>query len=235
MLPELVVLASALWLGLVTSVSPCPLATNVAATSVLVRRVGSRRRALAGAGAYTLGRMTAYVVLAAVVLAGLSTMPAVAAFIRDWVLPLVGPLLILVGMVVLGWLNLPLAFRAGGSGAAERLAGWGPVGEFGLGALFALSFCPVSAALFFGSLLPLAAVFAWPPLPVLLFGLGTAIPVGIVAVLLVVSTQKAARTLDRLQRFQRFATTATGAVLIAVGAWLTLTGTLGLSLPGAPA
>lgn len=230
MLPDLAVLVSALWLGLVTSVSPCPLATNVAATSVLARRVGSRRRALAGAGAYTLGRMTAYVLLAGIVLAGISTMPAVAAFIRDWVLPLVGPLLILAGMVALGWLNLPLAFRAGGAGTAAKLAGWGPLGAFGLGALFALSFCPLSAALFFGSLLPLAAVFSWPPLPVLVFGLGTAIPVGVVAVLLVVSAQRAARTLERLQRFQRGATKATGTVLVAAGVWLTFTGTLGLQL-----
>lgn len=225
---ELLVLASALWLGIVTSVSPCPLATNVAATSVLVRRVGTRHRALAGAAAYSLGRMGAYVALALIVFTGMSTMPAVAAFARDWILPLVGPFLVIAGMLVLGWLTLPFTIQSGGEKAAGKLAGWGLAGEFGLGALFALSFCPVSAALFFGSLLPIAIAHAWPPLPVLLFGFGTALPVALVAVVLVISTHRAARTIGQLQSFQRVAVKATGAVLVVAGLWLTLKDTMGL-------
>jgi threonine/homoserine/homoserine lactone efflux protein len=225
---ELLVLASALWLGIVTSLSPCPLATNVAATSMLVRRVDTRYRALAGAAAYTLGRMSAYVALALVVFAGITTMPDLAAFARAWVLPLVGPLLVLVGMMVLGWLTLPFSFGGGGGKAAGKLADRGLAGEFGLGALFALSFCPVSAALFFGSLLPIAMVHAWPPGPVLMFGFGTALPVGIVAGLLVVSAHKAARTLNRLQGIQRVAMKLTGAILVGIGIWLTLRDTVGL-------
>ena len=50
-------LGTALWLGLLTSISPCPLATNLAATAYLARRVESRRRAVTGAVAYTLGRV----------------------------------------------------------------------------------------------------------------------------------------------------------------------------------
>ena len=67
-----------------------------------------------------------------------------------------------------------------------------------------------------------------PPLPVALYGLGTALPVGILAVLLVVSSEKAARALDRVQSFQKVAVTLTAVVLIAVGVWMTLRDTLGL-------
>ena len=220
---EWIAMGSALWLGVVTSVSPCPLATNVAATSVLARRVGQRRRALAGAVAYTLGRVAAYGLLALVILAGVSSMPAASTFLRETFLPLVGPILILAGMAVLGWLPLPFDFKAGGARSAEKLAGWGLLGEFSLGALFALSFCPVSAALFFGSLIPIAVASAMPVLPVALYGIGTALPVGLIAVALVLSAEKAGRTLSKIQQFQRVAVVLTGAVLILVGTWLTLT------------
>ena len=223
---EWIALGSALWLGVVTSVSPCPLATNVAATSVLARRVGQRRRALAGAVAYTLGRVAAYGLLALIILAGVSSMPAVSTFLRETFLPLVGPILILAGMAVLGWLPLPFNFKAGGSKSAEKLASWGLLGEFSLGALFALSFCPVSAALFFGSLIPIAVASAMPALPVALYGIGTALPVGIIAIALVLSAEKASRALNQIQRFQKVAVVLTGSVLIAVGLWLTLTSLL---------
>ena len=220
---EWIALGSALWLGVVTSVSPCPLATNVAATSVLARRVGQRRRALAGAVAYTLGRVAAYGLLALIILAGVSSMPAVSTFLRETFLPLVGPILILAGMAVLGWLPLPFNFKAGGAKSAEKLASWGLLGEFSLGALFALSFCPVSAALFFGSLIPIAVASAMPALPVALYGIGTALPVGLIAIALVLSAEKASRTLNQIQRFQKVAVVLTGSVLTAVGLWLTLT------------
>ena len=223
---EWIALGSALWLGVVTSVSPCPLATNVAATSVLARRVGQRRRALAGAVAYTLGRVSAYGLLALIILAGVSSMPAVSTFLRETFLPLVGPILILAGMAVLGWLPLPFDFKAGGASSAEKLASWGLLGEFALGALFALSFCPVSAALFFGSLISIAVASSMPALPVALYGVGTALPVGIIAIALVLSAEKASRALNQIQRFQKVAVVLTGSVLIAVGLWLTLTSLL---------
>lgn len=225
MTPLLVALPTALWLGLVTSVSPCPLATNVAATSVLIRQLGHRGRALVGVVAYTLGRIAVYLALALVLSAGLTSQPALAAFLRREVPPLVGPVLILAGLAVLGWLPLPVSWRAGGEAAARRLAGWGLAGEFGLGALFALSFCPVSAALFFGSLLPLALASPAPFLPVAVYGLGTALPVGLVAVLLVFSATLAARTVHGLQSLQKVAVLLTGWVLLAVGVWLTVTAT----------
>ena len=223
---EWIALGSALWLGIVTSVSPCPLATNVAATSVLARRVGQRRRALAGAVAYTLGRVAAYGLLALTILAGVSSMPAASTFLRETFLPLVGPILILAGMAVLGWLPLPFNFKAGGTKSAEKLAHWGLLGEFALGVLFALSFCPVSAALFFGSLIPVAVASAMPALPVALYGIGTALPVGLIAIALVLSAEKASRALNQIQRFQKVAVILTGSVLIAVGLWLALTSLL---------
>ena len=114
------------------------------------------------------------------------------------------------------------------AGTANKLASWGLLGEFALGGLFALSFCPVSAALFFGSLLPLAMTHALPPLPVVLYGLGTAPPVAVLAILLVLSVERAGSMIARLQTIQRISLRVTGAILIAVGVWLTVSHTIGL-------
>ncbi len=217
---------TALWIGIVTSISPCPLATNVAAISVLTRKVGNKRRALLGAGAYTVGRIGVYLALALILLAGLTTMPSLSAFLRKEILPLVGPILVLAGMAVLGWLPMPVNIKIGDEKVATKLANWGLLGEFLLGGMFALSFCPVSAALFFGSLMPLAMASSFPPFPVAFYGLGTALPVGLIALLVVVSSEKASMALNRIETVQKIAVQITGIVLVGIGIWLILNDTL---------
>lgn len=213
--------SSALWLGIVTSISPCPLATNVAAVSSLSRQVGNRRRVLLGAGAYTLGRVSIYLVLAMLLFVGLASMPQLSSWLRREALPLVGPILICAGMALLGWLPLPIDLKLASPEAARKLSGWGVASDFMLGALFALSFCPLSAALFFGSLIPLALPSDSPPLVVSMYGVGTALPVGLVAILLAISSEKTAKALGRIQDVQKLATMLTCVVLIAVGVYLT--------------
>jgi len=103
-MPEWGYIAGALWLGILTSVSPCPLATNIAALAFLSRHGGERRRAVAGSSAaYILGRMLSYTALALIITAGLVSAPAVATFLRTKLEGLLGPGLILAGMVVSGW------------------------------------------------------------------------------------------------------------------------------------
>ena len=217
---------SALWLGILTSVSPCPLATNIAATTVLARRLGNTRRAVAAMLAYAFGRVAAYALLAGVVFLGLASMPALSAFLRQEVLPLIGPILILAGMVVLGLLPLPVNWKFGTSRTADRISRGGIAGEFALGALLALSFCPVSAALFFGSLIPLAAASSLSLGAVVLYGIGTALPVGIISGIAVVSVESAGKAIKRLQNMERAAMLITGWLLIGVGIWLTLLDTI---------
>ena len=152
----LVGIASALWLGVLTSVSPCPLATNVAAMSFVGRRLASPRAVLASGLLYTLGRALTYAVLGGLLVASLLNAPVVSSLLQKYMNKLVGPLLIVVGVFLLELVSLP----RGRGGVAETLQGRveraGVWGAGLLGVLFALTFCPVSAALFFGSLLPLA-------------------------------------------------------------------------------
>jgi cytochrome c biogenesis protein CcdA len=155
MTADLTLYGGALWLGLLTAVSPCPLATNLAATAYLARRVESRKRAIAGTLAYTLGRIGAYAAIAGLLALGFTSAPAVSQGLQRWMTPLLGPLLILTAMLLLGLLSLPIRLSVSSQASAEKWASRGLAGECMLGFMFALSFCPVSAALFFGSLIPL--------------------------------------------------------------------------------
>ncbi len=223
-----VMLGTAAWLGLLTSISPCPLATNLAASAYLSRRVDSRRRAVMGAVVYTLGRVAAYAVIAGLLALGVASAPAVSQNLQRWMAPLLGPVLVLTAMLLLGLIALPFQSSLATQSRAEKLAAGGLLGEFALGFLFALSFCPVSAALFFGSLIPLAigsgGVFA----PVIVYGIGTAAPVAGFALLMVFSARAASHLAGGIGRLQPWFLKATGVLLLIAGLYLMARDTLGL-------
>lgn len=223
-----VTLGSALWLGLLTSISPCPLATNLAATAWLSRRVESRGMASLGVLGYTIGRAAAYGGIAALLALGLATAPVVSQSLQRWLPPLLGPLIVITAMVLLGL--IPLSFRTSATtqAGAERWASRGWPGGMMLGFLFALSFCPVSAALFFGGLVPLATKSGHVALSGVVFGIGTAAPVAACALLMVFSARGAARLAGGISRVQPWLLRGTGALLLAAGLYLTLRDTLGV-------
>ena len=220
-------IASGFGLGLVTAISPCPLATNVAATVWLARHATSRRRAVVGALAYTAGRVLAYGGIAAVLALGALGAPALSAALQTWLPPVIGPLLVLSAMILLDLLPLPWAGGGRSQATAERLARLGVVGEVALGGLFALTFCPVSAALFFGSLLPQALAGPAVAPPVVAYGVGTAIPVAVFALGVVCSAGFAARFGAGVTRWQPRIKLGTGVVLLVLGLYLIGRDTLG--------
>ena len=215
---------SAVWLGLLTSVSPCPLATNVAAVSFLTKEAARPVRILSVGAAYVLGRAMAYTLLAAALTAAIVSAPLLSNALQIYGNRVLGPLLILVGMVLLDLVSLPSFGFAKPKGDA---AGWrkryrGMGGAMALGVIFALSFCPVSAALFFGSLLPLAVRSDSGVAVPFLFGVGTAAPVAAVAALLALGIRRTARILDRVSDFERWARKVTGMLFVGIGAYFCL-------------
>jgi cytochrome c-type biogenesis protein len=221
------VCASGFGLGLVTAVSPCPLATNVAAVVWLARHAARRRRAVVGAVAYTLGRILAYGAIALLLTLGALSAPSLSAALQQWLPPLVGPLLVLTAMVLLDLLPLPWVGGGHSQATAERLVRLGVFGELLLGFLSALTFCPVSAALFFGSLLPQALAGPATAPPVIAFGIGTAIPVAVFALGAAFSAGFVARCGAGITRWQPRIRRGTGVVLLLLGLYLVLRDTLG--------
>lgn len=221
---------SALWLGILTSISPCPLASNIAAISFIGRRVGHTRQVLLSGLLYTLGRTATYVLLAAIILAGLLAADGVARFLQRYMNQILGPVLILVGMVLLGMLGFSLSLNLAGRGVQERASkgGWWWSGVLGI--LFALSFCPVSAGLFFGALIALSAASSSRILLPSLFGMGTAVPVIGFAFLIAFGSQYVGRAFNRLTQIEKWVRTITGVVFILAGLYYCLTYIYGVSL-----
>lgn len=214
--------ASAMWLGILTSISPCPLATNIAAISYIGRRVGNSREVFLTGLLYAAGRTLAYLVLAMLLVASVMSIPQVSMFLQRYMAMLLGPILILVGMLLLELIEVNLS----GSGVSERLQKrvdtLGIWGALLLGIVFALTFCPVSAALFFGSLIPLSVrIHSSVALPSI-YGVGTALPVLVFAVLIAVSARSVGKAFNRLSQVEWWARRITGVVFVLIGIYYCL-------------
>jgi cytochrome c-type biogenesis protein len=213
---------SALWFGILTSVSPCPLATNITAISFVSRRTGSPRGVLLSGLLYTLGRALVYTAIGVLLVLSLLSAPTVSLTLQTWMNKLLGPLLILVGVMLLGLLRISFRGRGVNERLQRRVERWGLLGALGLGALFALSFCPVSATLFFGSLLPLAVKHGSGVLLPFIYGIGTAIPVVIFAIVLAFGARWLGKVFERVTQMERWMRAATGVVFIGVGIYMSL-------------
>ena len=215
-------LISALWLGILTSISPCPLASNIAAMCYITGGTGRLEGGKASRMGiyYTLGRMIAYTMVAGVVVKGLLTVPVVAQFLQKNMNMMLGPVLLCAGLVMLDFLHLNFRGVDAGNGLVERLKARGPFwGSLFLGVVLAFSFCPVSAALFFGSLIPLAVAQKSSVLFPLMYGAGTAAPVVAAAVALAFGVDITGRFFQAGRRFGGFAKRATGFVFVIVGSY----------------
>lgn len=210
---------TAIWLGILTSVSPCPLATNIAAISYIGRRVEQPRLVLLSGLLYTLGRLVTYVGLAALVVGSLLAVPELARWLQKYMNVALGPLLLVTGLFLVGLIPLRLPGFGVGDRLQQRVDRMGAWGGGLLGLLFALSFCPVSAALYFGSLIPLALQYQSAVFLPTVYGLGTALPVVGFALLIAFGAKYVGSVFNRLDVVSRWARRITGVVFILIGGY----------------
>ena len=235
---------AALYLGVLTSISPCPLATNIAAISYVGRKVGNTRLVVNAGLLYTLGRCVVYLALAALLTTTALSIPAVSIFLQKYMHLVLGPIFLLLGMFLVGLITV----SGGGTMMSERMQArvdaMGIWGALLLGILFALSFCPTSAAWFFGLLaltmgseagaitgvlekvgiaLPQASLPGGSLVLPLVYGVGTALPVLVVAFLLAYSAKSVGKTYKVLSNVEWWARMITGWLFILVGIWFSLT------------
>ena len=243
MLAFLIYSLTALYLGVLTSISPCPLATNIAAISYIGGRVGESKGVIQAGLLYTLGRCVLYVMLAGVLTWTSLSIPAVSVFLQRYMHLLLGPVFLLLGFFLAGIISIE--FGGGGltQGIQNRVNSMGVWGAFLLGILFALSFCPTSATWFFGLLaltlgsdagaitqvmqgiginLPAATIpGGFLSLP-MIYGVGTALPVLVVAVLLAYSAKSVGKTYQVLGQLEWWARMGTGCIFIVLGIYFSL-------------
>lgn len=211
-------IAGAVWLGVLVAISPCPLATNILAITYIGKGSGIQNRQILARGVYyILGRALAYLFLGYILAAGIMSVPSLAMFLQNDFNRFLGPLLIIAGLMILGIFKLDLPFMRTGERFAEKVSGNGVTGCFMLGVLFALSFCPVSAALFFGSLVPLAIKSHSSFLAPLAFSIGTSLPVVLFAILLAFGTAYIGTIYNRITKIEIWFRRVTGILFVTVG------------------
>ncbi|MFO7871444.1 MAG: aromatic aminobenezylarsenical efflux permease ArsG family transporter [Kiritimatiellia bacterium] len=215
-------IATALWFGILTSISPCPLATNIAAISFIARKVEKMRAVLLSGLLYAAGRTVAYLVLGAIIMAGLLASGEIALFLQKYLNQVLGPVLILVGMLLLGLIGSTASVTLVGAGVQNRASKGGIGWALLLGMLFALSFCPVSAGLFFGVLIPLSAANESMVILPLVYGIGTATPVIVFAILIAFASQRLGSAFNRLTQIERWVRLITGVIFVVVGIYYSL-------------
>lgn len=211
------VFLSSLWLGILTSISPCPLATNIAAVSFLSKKINHPKSVLLAGAMYTLGRMVAYALLGVIIIASLVSIPSVANFLQKYMHKILGPLLFIVGLFLLDVIWFNVAGVALSKEKQESLAASGLRGSFALGVIFALAFCPISAALFFGSLIPLSLNNTYGIILPFLYGIGTGLPVLAFSLGIAFGINSLSRWFKKMTALEKYTRKITGTIFIMVG------------------
>lgn len=210
-------------LGLLTAISPCPLAANITATVYIGKDIDNRNKVLANGLLYSLGRVAAYTLLGAVLIFLLregSSIFALQKQIGRYGEMIVGPVLIAVGLFMLLGRRLNLkGFGYDGNGVKRR-NGWG---AFLMGVLFAMAFCPTSAVFYFGMLIPMSATSTAGYLLPAVFALATALPVIVVAWVIAYSVSQIGKLYNRMQIVQKWVNIVVAVLFIAAGLYYTIT------------
>jgi len=221
---------SAFWLGILTAISPCPLATNTVAISFIGRRVGEKQHVIRSGLLYSVGRTLAYSLIGVVVITGLVGNAEISRFFQKYMNEALGPILILLGLVLLGWMGAGISFNMDVEKWQERAENGGAMWAVPIGFVFALSFCPISAGLFFGGLIPLAlqqqSIILFP----VAYAIGTSLPVVLFAFLMAYGSAYVGTAFDRLTQVEVWIRRIAGTLSIAVGLYYSFIYIYGVSL-----
>jgi cytochrome c-type biogenesis protein len=208
---------SALVLGLLTAISPCPMATNITAIGYIGKDLANRNRVFYNGLMYTLGRTISYTVLALILFFGADQF-RISGVLQQYGEKIIGPLLIVIGIFMLGFirLNFP-AFNK----FSERFQNRGRFNYwdvFLLGVIFALAFCPYSGVLYFGMLIPLTVSSSGLHLPVV-FAIATGIPVILFAWVIAYTLSGIGNLYKRIKSFEFWFRKVVAVLFIGIGVY----------------
>ncbi|MDA3840242.1 MAG: aromatic aminobenezylarsenical efflux permease ArsG family transporter [Patescibacteria group bacterium] len=194
---------TAFLLGILTSISPCPLATNITAIAYISKELKTIKNTLLNGLFYTLGRGISYTLLAILIYYGISSFH-ISNIFEGWGDKALGPILIIISLIMFGLINIDIGVK---SEKIERVKEWlsqkGYIGSLLLGVIFALAFCPYSGVLFFGVLMPLVLNSTEGFLLAPFFTLGTGLPVIIFSFLIAFSLQKVSKAFQIVQKVEK--------------------------------
>lgn len=210
---------TAFLLGVLTSISPCPLATNITAIAYISKEIKTAKHTLLNGLLYTLGRGASYTILATLIYFGLSSFQ-ISSIFQGWGDKILGPVLIIIGLIMFGVIKINLGK---GGEKAEKIKLWlsqkGFIGSFLLGMLFALAFCPYSGVLFFGALIPLVLKSAESLLLSPIFAFGTGLPVILFSFVIAFAVQKIGQVFQIMQKIEKVMRYSVATIFLLTGAY----------------
>ena len=213
---------SALVLGLMTSISPCPLATNITATAYISKNISSKKKVLLSGLLYSFGRAFSYTTIGIILYFGASKFH-IARFFNQNGEKFLGPLLIIIGLIMLNIISLNFLRNFSFTNQlSEKVKIKGLLGSFLMGIVFALAFCPYSGALFFGMLIPLTITNADGLYLPIVFAFGTGLPVLLFTYLLAFAANNIGAFYSRITNIEKVMRTVAGFVFLLTGIYYIL-------------
>ena len=208
---------TAFLLGILTSISPCPLATNITAVAFISKDLKTPKHTILSGLFYTLGRGLSYTLLAVIIYFGLSSF-SVSSVFQGWGDKILGPVLIVIGLIMFNVIKINVKSS---SPLMEKIKVWlarqGYLGSLALGILFALAFCPYSGVIFFGILIPLVLQSSSGILLPIVFALGTGLPVIIFSFLIAYSMKTLGKTFQAVAKVEKWLRYSVATIFILVG------------------
>lgn len=213
---------SALVLGLMTSISPCPLATNITATAFISKNISNKKLVFLSGIVYSLGRAFSYTTIGLVLFFGASKFH-VGRFFQQNGEKFLGPLLIVIGLIMLNVIRLNFLGKSNiTEKLTEKLKGKGLLGSFLIGVIFALAFCPYSGALYFGMLIPMTISSVDGLYLPIVFALGTGLPVILFTYLLAFAAGSVSLFYNKIAKIEKIMRLIAGIVFVITGVYYVL-------------
>ncbi|MDD2839784.1 MAG: aromatic aminobenezylarsenical efflux permease ArsG family transporter [Rickettsiales bacterium] len=212
----MLILLNSLWLGILTSISPCHFTNNIAAISYLSKNVSNPKKALLLGAMYTFGRMFLYTTLGMILSFSMSKIGLTSLFLQKQLNIVLGIVLIVIGLIILNIIKFNIHLTPCCGINQEKYKQCSYWGSFLLGILFASAFCPVSAGLFFGNLIQNRGnLFSF-----LVYGFGTGLPVLTISFILVFATNKIGGFYKKIGIIEKYSTKITGIIFVGTGVCL---------------
>ncbi len=207
---------TAMILGLLTAISPCPLATNITAIGFISKDLENRNRVFFNGLFYTLGRAISYTLIPLIIFFGADQFKF-SGFLQRYGEKIIGPLLLLIGLFMLDVIRINFPGFGRLSEKMEKRKTWRFIDALLLGIVFALAFCPYSGVLYFGMLVPLTVTSASGLYLPVIFAIATGIPVVIVAWVLAYTVSGIGGVYSRIKIFELWFRRVIAVVFIIVG------------------
>ncbi len=207
---------SAMVLGLMTAISPCPLATNITAIGFISKDIENRNRVFINGLLYTLGRAITYTTIALVIYLGVDQFKF-SGFFQRYGEKFIGPLLLIIGLFMLDFIKIKFPGIGGLTSKMQKKTKWGYFDAILLGLAFALAFCPYSGVLYFGMLVPMTVASASGLYLPVVFAIATGIPVIVFAWVLAYSISGIGSVYNKVKAFEIWFRRIIAVLFIAVG------------------